>query len=187
MSDLHVSWTDYHAKIEQLAVKVHESEWSFNQIICLARGGLRVGDLLSRIFDLPLAILATASYRGSGGRSRGNIVFSRDLTMTTPGLGSHVLLVDDLVDSGVSLQKSLAWLDRYYGFYIEEIRTGVLWYKSCSTIAPDYYVDYLADNPWIHQPFDAYENMTIEALAESHAADRAAQAIEPLSSEAVSG
>ena len=67
MSDLHVSWTDYHYKIEQLAVKVHESKWEFNQIICLARGGLRVGDLLSRMFDLPLAILATASYRGSGG------------------------------------------------------------------------------------------------------------------------
>ncbi|MBD3882886.1 phosphoribosyltransferase [Phormidium tenue FACHB-886] len=170
MSDLHISWTDYHYKIEQLAVKIHESGWEFNQIICLARGGLRVGDLLSRIFDLPLAILATASYRGSGGRSRGNIVFSRDLTMTTPGLDSHVLLVDDLVDSGVSLQKSLAWLDRYYGFYIEEIRTGVLWYKSCSTIAPDYYIDYLADNPWIHQPFDTYEKTTIEEMAKAHAA-----------------
>jgi uncharacterized protein len=177
MSDLHISWTEYHYKIEQLAVKIYESGWEFDQIICLARGGLRVGDLLSRIFDLPLAILATASYRGAGGRSRGNIVFSRDLTMTTPGLGSHVLLVDDLVDSGVSLQKSLAWLDRYYGFYIEEIRTGVLWYKSCSAIAPDYYIDYLPNNPWIHQPFDTYETTPIEELAKTHATP----SIEPVS------
>jgi len=27
-------------KIEQLAVKIHQSSWKFNQIVCLARGGL---------------------------------------------------------------------------------------------------------------------------------------------------
>ena len=35
--------------------------WRFDQILCLARGGLRVGDQLSRIFEVPLAILATSS------------------------------------------------------------------------------------------------------------------------------
>ena len=159
MSDLYVSWSDYYQKIEQLAAKVHESQWEFNQIVCLARGGLRIGDVLSRIFDQPLAILATSSYRGGGKTTRGTIVFSQDLTMTTANLGSHILLVDDLVDSGVSLKKTLTWLDRKYGFYIEEVRSAVLWYKACSTIAPDYYVDYLADNPWIHQPFEVYEKM----------------------------
>jgi hypoxanthine phosphoribosyltransferase len=160
MSDLYVSWSEYYQKIEQLAAKVYESRWEFNQIVCLARGGLRVGDILSRIFDQPLAILSTSSYRGSGGKTaRSTIVFSQDLTMTTANLGSHILLVDDLVDSGVSLQKTLIWLDRKYGFYIEEIRSAVLWYKACSKIKPDYYVDYLAENPWIHQPFEKYEKM----------------------------
>lgn len=170
MPDLYVSWSDYHQKIEQLAVKVYQSGWNFNQIICLAKGGVRVGDILSRIFDLPLAILSTASYGGLNNQVRGSLIFSRDLTMTTPNLGSHILLVDDLVDSGVTLKKTLVWLDRKYGFYIEEIRTGVLWYKDCSVIAPDYYVDYLPDNPWIHQPFEPYEKMTPAELAESHAA-----------------
>lgn len=165
MSDLYVSWTDYHQKIEQLAAQIHQSQWQFNQIVCLARGGLRVGDILSRIFDQPLAILATSSYRGKGGREQGSIAFSRDLTMTTPNLGSHILLVDDLVDSGVSLQKTLVWLDRKYGFYIEEIRSAVLWYKACSVIAPNYYVDYLSDNPWIHQPFERYESMDLTELS----------------------
>ena len=49
MADLHVSWDDYHASIERLARLVHESGWQFNQIICIARGGLRVGDMISRI------------------------------------------------------------------------------------------------------------------------------------------
>lgn len=160
MPDLYVSWEDYHQKVEQLAIKIYESGWQFNQLICLAKGGLRVGDILARIFDVPLAILATSSYGGPNNQVRGSITISRDLTMTTPNLGSHVLLVDDLVDSGVTLKKTLHWLDLKYGYYIEDICTGVLWYKDCSVIKPDYYVDYLPDNPWIHQPFEPYEQMT---------------------------
>ncbi len=170
MSDLYVSWEEYHHLIEKLAVKVYESQWQFNQIICLAKGGLRVGDILSRLFDQPLAILSTSSYGGVGNRVRGSVTFSRDLSMTTANLGSHVLLVDDLVDSGVTLKRTLTWLDRKYGFYIEEVRTAVLWYKDCSVIKPDYYVDYLADNPWIHQPFEPYEDMTPEELLAKWAA-----------------
>lgn len=160
MADLYVSWSDYHRKIEQLALNIHQSGWKFNQILCLAKGGLRVGDILARIFDQPLAILATSSYGGVNNQVRGSITFSQDLTMTTANLGSHVLLVDDLVDSGASLKKSLVWLDRRYGFYVEEVKTAVLWYKSCSCIAPNYYVDYLEDDPWIHQPFEEYEQMS---------------------------
>ena len=95
---------------------------------------------------------------------QGNIIFSRDLAKTTPNLGSHVLVVDDLVDSGVTLRKGIDWLQHFYGFYIEEIRSSVLWYKSVSTVKPDYFVDFLEDSPWIHQPFEKYEQMNIEDL-----------------------
>lgn len=166
MPDLHVSWSDYYQTIEQLAVNIHQSGWEFNQIVCLAKGGLRVGDVLSRLFDQPLAILATSSYGGPGNQVRGSVTFARDLTMTTANLGSRILLVDDLVDSGVTLKRTLVWLDRQYGFYIDEVRTAVLWYKDCSVIKPDYYVDYLSDNPWIHQPFEMYERMSPAELAE---------------------
>jgi uncharacterized protein len=162
--DLRVSWDEYHQKIERLAGMIHQSGWEFNQIVCLAKGGVRVGDVLARIYGVPLAILSTASYVGEGGRDRSTLIFSDDLTKTTQNLGSHVLLVDDLVDSGVTLQKTLPWLDRKYGFYIEEVRTAVLWYKECSVIKPDYYVDYLEHNPWIHQPFEKYETMNPEDL-----------------------
>lgn len=159
MPEIFVTWTDYHQKIEYLAKQIYDSGWEFNQVICLAKGGLRVGDIIARIYDVPLAILATSSYGGAKGQTRGAITFAQDLTKTTANLGSHVLLVDDLVDSGITLQKSLVWLDRRYGFYIEEVRTAVLWYKDCSVIKPDYYVDFLPDNPWIHQPFEPYEQM----------------------------
>ncbi len=168
MADFYVSWDDYHRDIEKLAIQIYESGWEFNQIVCLAKGGLRIGDTLCRLFDVPLAILSTASYGGADGRTRGSITFSRDLSMTTPSLGSQVLIVDDLVDSGYSLKKSLAWLHHKYGFYIEEVRTAVLWYKAESIIKPDYHVVYLDDNPWIHQPFERYETMTLPELVANH-------------------
>lgn len=159
MPDLYVSWSDYHQKIEQLAAQIHQSGWKFDQIVCLARGGMRVGDILSRIYNQPLAILATSSYNGAGQQERGNLTFSRYLTMTTDNLGSRILLVDDLADSGVTLQQTIPWLRNYSHTPIVEVRTAVLWCKACSVMVPDYYVDYLPDNPWIHQPFEPYELM----------------------------
>ncbi|HLP90350.1 MAG TPA: phosphoribosyltransferase [Nostocaceae cyanobacterium] len=166
MSDLYISWSDYHYKIEQLAAKIYQSEWKFDQIVCLARGGLRVGDILSRIYDTPLAILATSSYNGAGKQERGSLIVSRHLTMTNDSLGTKILLVDDLVDSGVTLQQTIPWLKQYTNSAIEEIRTAVIWYKACSVIVPDYYTDYLPDNPWIHQPFEDYEHLNPADLVE---------------------
>jgi hypoxanthine phosphoribosyltransferase len=163
MPDLYVTWDDYHQTIEQLAATIHDSDWRFNQIVCIARGGLRVGDTLSRIFKLPLAIISTQSYAGKGGRRRGTLTVAKHMTMTTPTLGDRVLLVDDLVDSGVTLDVVRRHLiESFPG--IVDIRTAVLWHKASSTCAPDYAVQYLAENPWIHQPFEPYEQMSVSEL-----------------------
>ena len=69
MTDLHVSWDQYNTLVERLALSVYESGFDFNQIICIARGGMRVGDVLSRIYEMPLAILSTHSYSAAGGTS----------------------------------------------------------------------------------------------------------------------
>ena len=49
MKDIYITWEDYHKKIEQLAKKVHEDNWKFNQVICIAKGGLRVGDVILKV------------------------------------------------------------------------------------------------------------------------------------------
>jgi hypoxanthine phosphoribosyltransferase len=163
MADLYVTWSDYRTAIERLAAKVYESGWAFNQIVCIARGGLRVGDTLSRIFKLPLAILSTRSYAGEAGKVRGGLTVAKHMTMTTPALGDRVLLVDDLVDSGATLDAVKRHLVETHPAILE-IRSAVLWYKACSTCAPDYYVHYLPESPWIHQPFEPYELMSVSEL-----------------------
>ena len=166
MSDLYISWDEYNKKIEQLAIQVYQDGWKFNQVVCIAKGGLRVGDVFSRLFNVPLAILSVESYNGKSNEvkdQQGQFTFSRDLAKTTPNLGSCVLLVDDLADSGKTLIKSLKWLELYYGFYLEDkIRTAVLWQKASSSFKPDYRLDYLENSPWIHMPFEKYEITNIE-------------------------
>lgn len=168
MADLYVSWPEYREKIERLAIAIYRSDWQPDYIVCLAKGGLRVGDTLCRIFDVPLAILSAASYKG---RDRGEIVFSEHLSMTVATLRDRVLLADDLADSGASLQAACGWLQQRYAA-ISELKTATLWCKAHSRVAPDYYVDYLADNPWIHQPFEVYESVDPAELATRYEGDR---------------
>ena len=155
---LNIDWPLYNTLVERLALKVYESGFRFNQIICIARGGLRVGDVLSRIFDQPLAILSTHSYTAEGGTIRGELVIAEHMTMTKPRLGDRVLLVDDMVDSGHTLEAVYKELPRRFP-HIAELRTAVLWWKACSVFKPDYWVDHLADSPWIHQPFEVYDDL----------------------------
>jgi len=160
---LHVSWDRYNTLIERLALVVHESGYAFDQIICIARGGLRVGDVLSRIYEKPLAILSTHSYAAEAGTVRGELVIAEHMTMTSPTLGSRVLLVDDMVDSGHTLAMVVAELPKRYP-HIVALRSAVLWWKACSVFRPDFHVDYLPDNPWIHQPFEIYDRMRPQEL-----------------------
>jgi hypoxanthine phosphoribosyltransferase len=166
--NLYVSWGDYHLLIEKLALRVQASGWAFDQILCLARGGLRPGDVLSRVFDKPLAIMSTSSYRHESGTIQGRLDLAQYITLPKGELAGRVLLVDDLADSGVTLK---AVVDRLRGMpAIVELRSAVLWVKGVSTNTPDYFVESLPTSPWIHQPFEEYDALRPEGLARKHAA-----------------
>ena len=160
---LYVTWDQYNRLVERLALTVHESGYAFNQIICVARGGMRVGDVLSRIYEMPLAILSTHSYSAEGGTIRGELVIAEHMTMTKPRLGDRVLLVDDMVDSGHTLEAVHKELPKRFP-HLSALKTAVLWWKACSVFEPDFYVEHLLDNPWIHQPFEVYDTLRPDKL-----------------------
>lgn len=161
---LYVSEKRYGQLIGQLAARVFHSGWTFDTILCLARGGLRPGDVLSRIFDRPLAILSTSSYRAEGGTIRGHLDLARYVTTPRGELAGRVLVVDDLADTGHTLRVVVEQLARSHPG-ITELRSAVLWLKAASTFKPDYHVEYLPTNPWIHQPFEVYDGEGPEAVA----------------------
>ena len=160
---LYVSYDEYHGLIEKLALKIHQSGWEFDTILCLARGGLRPGDILSRIFDKPLAIMSTSSYRAEAGKVQGHLDIGRFIATPKGEIAGRVLLVDDLADSGVTLNAVVKMLKENYQ-PITELRTAVIWTKGVSTFRADYSVEDLPTNPWIHQPFEGYDNLSPEKL-----------------------
>ncbi|MEN9768701.1 MAG: Xanthine phosphoribosyltransferase [Pseudomonadota bacterium] len=162
---LYVSYDEYHNLIEKLAIRVHQSGWQFDTILCLARGGMRPGDILSRIFDKPLAIMSTSSYRAEAGTVQGALDIARYITTPKGEIAGRVLLVDDLADSGHTLRAVVEQLRNNYK-PITELRTAVIWTKGVSTFKADYSVDELPTNPWIHQPFESYDAMRPQQLLE---------------------
>ena len=147
---LYVSWDEYHLLIERLALKVAHSGWEFDQILCLARGGMRPGDVLSRVLDKPLAIMSTSSYRAEAGTIQGRLDLAKYITMPKGELAGRVLLVDDRLRGMPSIQ---------------ELRAAVIWVKGVSTYTPDYFVETLPTSPWIHQPFEEYDGLRPDKLA----------------------
>ncbi len=164
MNDLHVTWDEYHRLIEQLIAQVYESGYKFDAILCLARGGLRIGDVVSRVYDMPLAILAASSYREAAGTQQGRLDIGQYITKTGGEIAGKVLLLDDLVDSGVTMARVIDHLKQRFPA-IEEVRTAVLWYKAVSTFKPDYFVQHLESSPWIHQPFEEYDALRPNQVA----------------------
>ena len=162
---LYVSYDEYHNLIEKLAIKIHQSDWQFDTILCLARGGMRPGDILSRIFNKPLAIMSTSSYRSDAGTVQGNLDIARFITTPKGEIAGKVLLVDDLADSGLTLNAVIKQLKNNYA-PITELRSAVIWTKALSIYAPDYSVEFLPTNPWIHQPFEGYDALRPEQLIE---------------------
>src|SRR3569832_748335 len=162
---LYVSYDEYHNLIEKLAIKVHQSAWEFDTILCLARGGMRPGDILSRIFDKPLAIMSTSSYRAGAGTIQDHLDIARYITTPKGEIAGKVLLVDDLADSGHTLHKVVDLLRNKYS-PISELRTAVIWTKGLSKFQRGSSVEFLPTNPWIHQPFEAYDAMRPQQLME---------------------
>jgi hypoxanthine phosphoribosyltransferase len=162
--DLRVNWAQYYRLIEQLALQIHQSGYAFDSLVCLARGGLRVGDVISRIFERPLAVLTVSSYREAAGRQRGSLRIAAAISSIDAQLRGRVLLVDDLADSGETLTGVVQTLrERFTG--VSELRTAVIWLKGCSQFRPDYFVSHLPDSPWIHQPFEVYDDLRPDELA----------------------
>ena len=171
MSDkLIVSWEEYNNVVEKLAIDIHDSGYNPTLLVGIMRGAAPMIDVLSRIFKLKCAYLAVESYSGKGVEDeQGDIVFSREMSSIT-NVAGRILLCDDLSDTGITLNKSIVWLENYKPIKgkIEDIKTATLWKKKKSTFEPDYCAVRLTDNPWIVQPFEHYEEITIEDIKQKH-------------------
>lgn len=165
MSHDYISWTQYTDLCERLVARVGQSGYQFDSLLCLARGGMRPGDMFSRVYNMPLAIMTTSSYREAAGTVQGTLDIAQYITGMSE-LKGKLLLVDDLCDSGKTIKGVVEHLRKHHPL-ITEVRVAVIWVKSCSVFQPDYCVVRYDDDPWIHQPFEAYDDLGIEKHLEN--------------------
>ena len=75
-----IDWKEYNLIVEKLAIQIHKSGYKPDLLIGIARGGLPITDVLSRIFKLKCAYIAVESYSGKGIEDQqGELVFSREM------------------------------------------------------------------------------------------------------------
>ena len=125
---------------------------------------MRPGDVLSRVFDKPLAIMSTSSYRAEAGTIQGRLDMAKYITHAQGRAGRRVCCWSTTWPTRAS--RCARVVDRLRGMpSISELRSAVLWTKGVSTYTPDYYVELLPTSPWIHQPFEEYDDLRPDGLA----------------------
>ncbi len=165
-----IDWNEYNKSVDNLAIKISDSGFNPSFIICIARGGLRVGDILSRIFNVKCGYLGVESYsaekKNQIANKQNEIVFARDLSTTTKNYGENILVTDDLIDTGVTLERTLQWLKNHKDFKDKKIKfkSAVLYKKEKSKFKSDYIVHNLQNNPWIVFPYELRELVSIDDL-----------------------
>tara|TARA_Y100000748_G_scaffold77621_1_gene64108 strand:- start:963 stop:1511 length:549 start_codon:yes stop_codon:yes gene_type:complete len=162
-----IKFDEYLDTVEKLALTISQN-YKPTVLVGIMRGAAPIIDILSRILKLPTAYIVIQSYSGSGIENKqGELIFARDISSIASNTDyERVLLVDDLSDTGLTLNKSIEWLKQYEPVknYIKEIKTACLWKKKSSSFTPDFCPVRLNSDPWIIQPTEHYEELNIEEI-----------------------
>ena len=162
-----ITFEQYTKIVEKLAIEIHKN-YKPTVLVGIMRGAAPILEILSRILKLPIAYIVIQSYSGKGMEDKqGQLMFSREISSLAENKDFHkVLLIDDLSDTGLTLNKSIEWLKKYEPIkaYIKEVKTACLWKKKSSTFEPDFCPVKLHSDPWIVQPTEHYEELSMEEI-----------------------
>ncbi len=142
------SWEEYWDYCNIVANSIIEDGKSYSQIIGILRGGFYLADYLSRKLNLPLSAIVAKSYSATNQQESLSV---GDLSYLIKPAGK-ILLVDDLVDTGVTLRVIKQKLIQDFQV---EVDTAVIWRKSKAEFMPNYYYSITPSDCWILQPCDA--------------------------------
>ena len=162
-----ITFDEYNKIVEKLAAQIY-SNYKPTVLVGIMRGAAPILDILSRILKLPIAYIVIQSYSGKGMEDQqGQLMFAREISSLAENKDfQRVLLIDDLSDTGLTLNKSIEWLQNYPQTkdFIKEVKTACLWKKKSSTFEPDFCPVRLNSDPWIVQPTEHYEELAISEI-----------------------
>lgn len=153
LPDLHfVHWDDFHQMGFELAKQVKELRPESCTIVSVSRGGHALARILSDFLKLPIFSVSIQSYTDL---QQHELKITQELNVDLRG--RHVLLVDEVIDSGKTLVRALEYLE---DFDLESVTSVAMHVKPGCIRKSDFYVSELSE--WIVYPYEVRE--TIEAL-----------------------
>lgn len=137
----------------KLAHAIQDSGFSPDVVITIARGGYVPARLICDLMNIyNLASIRIKHYTGADKSEAARLI--DPLSMDIQGM--KVLLVDDIDDTGDTLQLALEYLK---SMGPNEIRIAVLHHKVISTLTPDYFAKKIIRWRWITYPWAIVEDV----------------------------
>ena len=105
-----ISFDEYTQIVEKLAIEINKN-YQPTVLVGIMRGAAPILDILSRILKLPIAYIVIQSYSGESMEDKqGQLMFAREISSLAENKDfDKLLLVDDLSDTGLTLNKSIEW------------------------------------------------------------------------------
>ena len=144
----YVSWSQYGELVTRLADAIVSSGEKFDLVVGIARGGMPVAMVVADTLGVKVDFLNVKSYTDVGERGKPKILS----TITEKIAGKKVLVVDDLVDGGATMESITEYLE---SLNPRSIRTAVLFTKPWSSFTPDFSLKVV--NSWIVFPYERGE------------------------------
>jgi hypoxanthine phosphoribosyltransferase len=146
------SWKDIETSIKDIHEQILYTKWTPDIIIGIANGGSIPATMFSKLSKIPCKII-TVQMRD------GKIKEDLDLDIIYKTYGKNILIVDEINDSGETLQWILNNWDITPSQWLCNIRIATLTYNSGSAIKSDFYhwkIDKRIDPVWCVYPWESF-------------------------------
>jgi uncharacterized protein len=157
------TWNQIYDMLLSQGQEIEAALYKPDVVVAIARGGLVPGRILTDLLEVPqLATIQIEFYVGIA-ETKSEPTLKQALTV--PVEGKRVLLVDDIADTGRSLQLAKSYLQ---GQGAQEIKTATLYYKPQSATKPDFFEK--QTGCWVIFPWDIKE--TLRKIVQKQAGKR---------------
>ena len=150
-----ISWATVKSLAHNLSIKIRKAHFKPDIIVAIARGGYIPARLLCDYLNInDLRSIRIAHYMaGAEKQQKAKLVdkLCRDLG------GRKILLVDDISDTGDTLELACEHLEKYGA---GPTRVAVLHHKKTSTLVPDFFAHRIIKWRWIIYPWAITEDLT---------------------------
>lgn len=149
-----ISWGEVHRLSALLALQIREAGYKPDLVIAIARGGYVPARLVCDFLDIYNLTSIRITHYTAGSNKQKTASLSSPLCVKIKGL--KVLLVDDLTDTGDTIEIALQHIRE---FKPAEVKVAMLHHKKQSLLQPDFYAKKLVKWRWLIYPWAMVEDI----------------------------